>query len=201
MLKFTLSLAIIFLLGSITMSQASELTEISVSIIGDSEISVDSSKLIRADVEVKNFDPAGDGFYFMKIIQLSTGKVLSETEIQPMNRGNEIWGVQIAYWLDENKVGISKDDLIGDYEMLIRTEYGTATAKTTFSILASPQSETPKSLKPQIENKTEPSPEAEPKVPDWVRNIFIWYGEEKISEDELLNAIQYLLDQGILKTK
>ena len=37
------------------------------------------------------------------------------------------------------------------------------------------------------------------KVPDWVRNIFIWYGEEKISEDELLNAIKFLVNQGIIK--
>jgi hypothetical protein len=38
-----------------------------------------------------------------------------------------------------------------------------------------------------------------PKVPDWVRNIFIWYGEEEISEDELLNAIKFLVSQGIIK--
>ena len=37
------------------------------------------------------------------------------------------------------------------------------------------------------------------KVPEWVRNIFIWYGEEKISEDELLNAIKFLVSQGIIK--
>jgi len=41
--------------------------------------------------------------------------------------------------------------------------------------------------------------ESMPKVPDWVRNIFIWYGEEKISEDELLNAIKFLVSQGIIK--
>ena len=39
------------------------------------------------------------------------------------------------------------------------------------------------------------------KIPEWVRNIFIWYAENQISEDELLNAIQFLLDQGILKSK
>ena len=43
------------------------------------------------------------------------------------------------------------------------------------------------------------NPELARKIPDWVRNIFIWYAEERISEDELLNAIQFLLDQGILK--
>ena len=36
------------------------------------------------------------------------------------------------------------------------------------------------------------------KIPDWVRNIFIWYGEEQISEDELLNAIKFLVNQGII---
>jgi len=43
-------------------------------------------------------------------------------------------------------------------------------------------------------------PEPTPKIPEWVRNIFIWYAEEKISEDDLLGAIQFLLDQGILKS-
>jgi len=143
MLKFTLSLAIIFLLGSITISQASELTEISVSITGDSIISLDSTnRLIRANVEIENFDPAGDGYYFMKVIQLSTGKVLTESEIQPKDRGNQIWGVHIAYLFDEDKVGTSIDDVIGDYEIQIITEYGTSTATTSFSIVESSQSET-----------------------------------------------------------
>ena len=63
----------------------------------------------------------------------------------------------------------------------------------------------------QIQNQTpqESAPESSaqqgivaqqsiPKVPDWVKNIFIWYGEEKISEDELLNAIKFLVSQGII---
>jgi len=42
----------------------------------------------------------------------------------------------------------------------------------------------------------EPVPE---KLPEWVRNLFIWYAEKRISEAELLDAIQFLIDQGILK--
>ena len=60
--------------------------------------------------------------------------------------------------------------------------------------------------KTQLESGPEPSgipksvtEEGMPKVPDWVRNIFIWYGEEKISEDELLNAIKFLVSHGIIK--
>ena len=36
------------------------------------------------------------------------------------------------------------------------------------------------------------------KIPSWVRNIFIWYASEQISEDELLNAIKFLVNQEII---
>ena len=36
------------------------------------------------------------------------------------------------------------------------------------------------------------------KIPDWVENIFLWHGQEKISDGEMKNAIQYLIDEGIL---
>jgi len=35
-------------------------------------------------------------------------------------------------------------------------------------------------------------------IPDWVRNIFIWYGEGQIGEEDLLNALQYLIDIQII---
>jgi len=36
-------------------------------------------------------------------------------------------------------------------------------------------------------------------VPEWVRNIFVWYSEKKISEDELIGALQFLIKEGIIK--
>lgn len=36
------------------------------------------------------------------------------------------------------------------------------------------------------------------KIPDWIKNVFLWYGQDQVSEDELLNAIKYLIDEGIL---
>jgi len=36
-------------------------------------------------------------------------------------------------------------------------------------------------------------------LPDWVRNIFIWYGEDKISEKELMGALHFLIKEGIIK--
>ena len=37
-------------------------------------------------------------------------------------------------------------------------------------------------------------------IPNWVRNIFIWYGEEQIEEGELLSALQYLIESKIIIT-
>ena len=39
------------------------------------------------------------------------------------------------------------------------------------------------------------------KIPTWIKSIFGFYSQDKISEDELLNAIQYLIKEGILKVE
>ena len=35
-------------------------------------------------------------------------------------------------------------------------------------------------------------------VPEWVKNNALWYGQGDISETEFLNAMKFLIDQGIL---
>ena len=41
----------------------------------------------------------------------------------------------------------------------------------------------------------------ESKIPEWVRNIFVWYAEDAISEKELLNALQYLINQKVIQVE
>ena len=36
-------------------------------------------------------------------------------------------------------------------------------------------------------------------IPNWVRQIFIWYAAEQITEADLLGAIQFLVQQGIIE--
>ena len=36
------------------------------------------------------------------------------------------------------------------------------------------------------------------KIPDWVKSIFGWYSQDLVSEDELLEAIKYLINEKIL---
>ena len=41
----------------------------------------------------------------------------------------------------------------------------------------------------------------ESKIPDWVRNVFVWYAEDSISEKELLQALQYLINKNIIQVE
>lgn len=50
----------------------------------------------------------------------------------------------------------------------------------------------------KIGDSTNQSQEPQTKIPEWVKNIFVWYGEGKISEDEVLNAIKFLISKGII---
>ncbi len=72
-------LAILFIGISVTTIhsvQASELPEITVTIIGDPVIVLNSQKnMIRANVEIENYDPR-DGYYFMKVVDTSSGQIL-----------------------------------------------------------------------------------------------------------------------------
>jgi len=36
-------------------------------------------------------------------------------------------------------------------------------------------------------------------VPDWIKNVAKWYGDDKISETEFLDAIRYLIQSGIIE--
>jgi len=40
--------------------------------------------------------------------------------------------------------------------------------------------------------------ESKPKLPEWVKNIFIWYAEDRISEDELIGALEFLIEERII---
>jgi len=37
------------------------------------------------------------------------------------------------------------------------------------------------------------------KIPEWVKNISLWYGQGTVSEDEFINAIRFLIQEGIIR--
>ena len=40
--------------------------------------------------------------------------------------------------------------------------------------------------------------ESSTKLPEWIRNVFVWYADGKVSENELLNSIKYLVQEKII---
>ena len=200
-------------------------TEIKVSIVGNSVIDLDSqNRLIRAYVEVINFDP-GDGYYFMHIIQPTTNKTIAEQEIAIKEKGNGEAGANVAYLIHDEEILENGLPLQGDYEILISTESGDAQGSTSFSIIES-SNPTLESIEEKISEKTESNEnesefvsetqiqseeksivEEEPdsiieeatKIPDWIRNIFVLYADGSISDQELINAITFLIEQKIIE--
>ena len=204
----------------------SEDTEIKVSIVGNSVIDLDSpNRLIRAYVEVINFEPT-DGYYFMHIIQPTTNKTVAEQEILIKEKGNGDAGVHVAYLINDEEILENGLPVKGDYEILISTEFGDTQGSASFSIIGS-SDPTLESIEEKIiskqtesnENESEFVSEAQiqseeksiieeesdsiiekvTKIPDWIRNIFVLYADGSISDQELINAITFLIEQKIIE--
>lgn len=216
-------LPILFLLPLLAIPLVSgfENTVITVSMIGKSVINLDDSeRLVRAYVDVINFDPS-DGLYIMKIIHSSTGEIISEQNILVREKGNDKAGVDVAYLLNEDQLYTNGTAIMGDYEILVSPPAGVPFGKTTFSIikpsnanlsLKQDNSENNSPLTesvvldpiPQIEKEesfelqTDPTNQ-ELRIPEWIRTLFILYAEGSISDTELLNAIEFLIGQEIIR--
>jgi hypothetical protein len=198
-----------------------EQTNIVVSIIGNSEINLDSSnRLIRAYVDIENFDPS-DGRYMMRIIQSLTDKIIAENEIVIREKSNGEAGSDVAYLIDDDVITTNGTIIQGDYKIEVFSDKGTSIAGTTFTIIK-PSEYGIQSIKEELES--EPTTESfeeinelndsnvndnslqintdlenTSKIPAWVKNIFVLYSEGSITENELLSALKFLIEQGIIK--
>lgn len=197
--RFSILTLMAILLVSTSSVYADENTSVSIKFIGDNFLDLkDDNRLIRADIEIENFDPQ-DGYYFMKITNLFTGEVIKNSEINPTYREEGLWGMQTSYLVDD-----TVQNIIGEYEIQIYTEFGTATTSTAFSIIDSSKNpivvESAGTIQ-ELSESSESLPPASSLLPQWIRNIFILYAEEQISEVELMSALEYLIDQDILQVK
>ncbi|RDJ31713.1 MAG: hypothetical protein DWQ18_05420 [Crenarchaeota archaeon] len=198
--RITILTLMAIMVVSINTAYADENTSVSIKFIGNNYLDLkDDNRLVRADIEIENFDPQ-DGYYFMKITNLFTGEVIKTSEINPTYREEGLWGMQTSYLVDD-----TVEDLIGEYEIQIYTEFGTATTSTTFSVVDSSKNplvvEEAGTLQELTESPETPAQTPSSLLPQWVRNIFILYAEQQISEIELMSALEYLIDQEILQVK
>ncbi|MGQ0792240.1 MAG: hypothetical protein ACT4NJ_08495 [Nitrosopumilaceae archaeon] len=223
------SIFIIFLIPTNYVAKADDETswteesQINVSIVGNSIINLDSNnRLIRAYVDILNFNPS-DGFYYMRIVQTPIDKIITEKEIIIREKSNGQAGADIAYLIDDDDVINTNGTIIqGDYTIEVFSENGNSIGATTFSIIKpsvsqniliieNPESEESatdttteidqtaktESTEESIENESEL--ENVQNIPDWVKNIFILYADGSITENELISALKFLIEQGIIE--
>jgi len=185
----------IFSLRHLESFEQSESTEssITVQMNGPSTFYLDvPHQIIRATVEFQDYHPS-DGFTFMKVTYLPTNIVLKDFEIYPKPSGNDMWAVQVAYPILESDIKIGGQALLGEYEIHIRSEYGSQTGSTKFSILESQDDSEPIS-------ETEPATEEKPglSIPSWVKDVAEFWCEDEIVDGAFVKGIQYLIDNDII---
>jgi len=203
---------------------AEEFPIITIDFFSGNVIDLDKSpQMIRAEVQIQNYDPQ-DGYHFMQVIRLSDGEIIKDTEVFPVIIDDDLWRVQILHYIEPDS---NEEELIGDYGLRIYSEYGPSEAVETFSIIKSsmPITIIPNTIEElvtsnstsDIENieelvtsnstsdvedieelEIENSVQPESKIPSWVHDIFVWYADEIISENELLTALEYLIAQEII---
>jgi hypothetical protein len=225
LLIFFLAIALHPIYGLETNDQWSnwdEPTSITVSIIGDDEINLDSpNRLVRAYVDIVNFDPS-DGRYMMRVIQSLTDKIISENEIIIREKSNGEAGSDIAYLIADDVIQANGTTILGDYKIEVFSQKGDSIASTTFTLIKPSEygiksvtnnleskesiSESSVELNDTANNESDESSlqtnselENVPKIPAWVKSIFSLYSDGSITENELLGALEFLIEQGILK--
>ena len=182
---------------------------ITIDFISGATIDLDKNpQMIRADVQIQNYDPQ-DGYHFMQVMRLSDQEIIKDTEIMPKIIDDDLFGVQILHYLEPDD---DESNLIGDYGLRIYSEFGTSEAVSTFSIIKSSMPPTISQNISEVESievestqveeveslQVSNSEQTKSQIPVWVHDIFVWYADETISENELLTAIEYLISQGIL---
>jgi len=213
-----ISIFVIFLIPTSYVAKADEETsweeesKISVSIVGNAIINLDSNnKLLRAYVDIVNHDP-GNGYYFLRVIQSATDKIISEEEIIIREKSNDKAGADIAHMFNEEEISINGTAVLGDYEIEVFSQNGNAIGTTTFSIIKPSVSSAiqmseitedidntsePVSVEESVENESQLENTQE--IPDWVKNTATWWADGLISDQEFANAVKFLVTSGIVQ--
>ena len=180
-----------------------ESAEIIIEFVNGDIIDLDAgTQMIRADITINYYDPQ-NGYHYMKVTKLSDNSIVKESEILPHYIDDVTWGVQILHYLDPSAI---EDNVLGDYELSVYSEFGNSIAIAPFSIIKAsltpivPQSSGVIELTNEEESEEELELEEviESKIPDWIHDIFVWYAEGTISEDDLLSALKFLVESDII---
>ena len=132
--------ALFVLLAAMTipLAYAAGTTQVTVTTVGSSVIDLDSlekDRMVRVYAEFVNFD-ISDGHFLMKVIQPSTGKIISESQIYVASTAEGMinFNSHVVYMISDESIKTG-NVMTGDYQMQITTIDGSAVEYMPFSII------------------------------------------------------------------
>ena len=158
----------------------------SITIDGPKRVLYNSIFTFQVDVEGVSRASYGDFSVNVAILEKDSGLVVTE---QP---GFLLPGKNSFTWSGkEYATGKNLVTLKPDVPHIFRIQYLLDTWEYEFLPVATVEDLS----KPEKSVTLEPT---KPRLPSWIKDVFIWYGEGKVTEDDVINAIQFLVKEGII---
>lgn len=87
----------------------------------------------------------------------------------------------------------------GTYHVMVQYGSPDRSTQTTFQFVATNTTQTGNTTTPSPTPVPEPSPPMTSKIPHWVKTLFSLYGQGQVSDDDLINALKFLIQTGIIQ--
>ena len=170
-------------------------------LVGDIDIQVTGDE----ETEILEGEPDSDTQLEISIIDTKSDNIVNTTMINPSwnfqeNGDDPLW--VFTYSID------TSSGLEADTKYDLQVQYDDKMNSHSFSLQLPPEESAMKASQAMNEGKLvmedDESPpqitdETTEEFPEWVDNIFVWYAEKTVDRSELITALQYLIEVGILK--
>ena len=149
--------------------------------------------------EINNLEEKYSSFVMVSTIPVQTKQLssdVSEETYQFKNMQRQVWAVTPIIESGSSKIVLDKETgIVLEMDIKIRSEFEGQSIDIELVNKLVDTNIIDESTKVEFE-KLVPVKES---VPEWIRNTALWWSEELISDDEFVNAIQFLIDEGIIQ--
>lgn len=166
----------------------------SITIDGPKRILYNSVFSFHVDVKGVSRASYGDFSVNISIVEKESGKIIAENPEYLLPGKNTVTWYGKEYGTGKNLITLKPG-----VPCVFRIQHVADTWEYEFLPVATVEdltkSENSTTLKPENSIPLKPD---KSRLPSWIKDVFIWYGEGKITEDEVINAIQFLVKKGII---
>lgn len=87
----------------------------------------------------------------------------------------------------------------GTYHVMVQYGSPDRSTQTTFQFVGTSTTQTGNATTPAPISSPEPSQPVASKIPHWVKTVFNLYGQGQISDDDLISALRFLIQTGVIR--